>query len=175
MKRGLALLVLALPAFVSADDVFLKGGGKVSGRILERTEAAVVVQVGAGNVTVPLSRVLRIEEGRSAVKDYYDRAARLAADDVAGWKELAAWAARHGPARRWGGACGGGRAAGRKDPEANRGVGRGELNGRWMSEADSYRERGFVRLDGQWVTPAERESILRQRAAEAESDRADRE
>ena len=60
MKRGLALLVLVLPTLVGADDVFLKGGGKVSGRILERTDASVVVQVGAGNVTVPMARVLRI-------------------------------------------------------------------------------------------------------------------
>jgi len=174
MKRALALLVAVLPALVSADDVFLKGGGKISGRILERTVTSVVIQVGAGNVTVPLTRVLRIEEGHSALKDYYDRAAKLANDDVAGWKDLAAWAAAQGLATQSREAFERVLTLNPADPDANRGVGRVELGGRWMSESESYRERGYVQMDGQWVTPAERESILRERAAESESVRSER-
>jgi len=175
MKRTIALVVLVLPTLAGADDVFLKGGGKVSGRILDRTATAVVVQVGAGNVTIPLARVLRIEEGRSAIKDYYDRAGRLAPDDVAGWKELGAWAAGAGLATQSREAYERVLAQSPQDADANRALGRVELNGRWVSEAESYRQRGYLQLDGQWVTPAEHESILRERAAEAESQRSDRE
>ena len=87
MRRALILTaVLALlPALASADEVLLKGGGRISGRILSRTDTAVQVDVGAGIITVPMASVLSIEEKRSALDDYEERAAKLRANDVPGW------------------------------------------------------------------------------------------
>ena len=68
----------------------------MSGRIVQRTATSVEVDVGAGKVTVPADRVERIEERRSPLDDYYDRAWRLAARDVAGWQALGAWASDQG-------------------------------------------------------------------------------
>jgi hypothetical protein len=65
MKMKGLLLVDLLPAASSADEVHLKGGGHVSGRIVQRTATIVEVDVGAGKVTVPASRVERIEERTS--------------------------------------------------------------------------------------------------------------
>ena len=59
---AVALLVQA----VSADEVFLKSGGQLSGRIVSRTATTIEVDVGAGRIGVPVSSVVRIEEGRSA-------------------------------------------------------------------------------------------------------------
>jgi len=67
MRRRIAwaCLIALFPAIVHADDVLLKGGGKISGRILSRTATSVEVDVGAGTVTVPMTSVVRIEVRRS--------------------------------------------------------------------------------------------------------------
>ena len=66
----LACVLALLPSPARADEVFLKGGGKLSGRILSRTESSVQVDVGAGIITVPMASVVRIEEKRSVLDDY---------------------------------------------------------------------------------------------------------
>ena len=53
-----------------------------------------------------------------------------------------------------------------EDPEANRAVGRVELDGRWVTEEEAYRARGYVDFEGQWMTPAEQDAILRSREAD---------
>ena len=63
-----------LPVAASADEIFLKSGGQLSGRIVSRTATAIEIDVGAGRIGVPTSSVLRIEEGRSALHEYEDRA-----------------------------------------------------------------------------------------------------
>ena len=75
-----------------ADEIHLKGGGRVSGRIVERTATRVAIETGPGRVTLPLSRVERIVEGRSALEVFAERAAELDAGDAEGWAELARWA-----------------------------------------------------------------------------------
>ena len=96
-------LVLALVAFLLgsgsaswADVVYLKSGGKMEGRIVNRTDDSVEIDVGAGSLTLPMSNVDRIEEGRSPLDDYDERAGKLAADDRDGWLDLARWASGKG-------------------------------------------------------------------------------
>ena len=45
------------------------------------------------------------------------------------------------------------------------------MDGRWVSEDESYRARGYLRFEGEWITPAEHEAILRARTAEDEVER----
>jgi hypothetical protein len=161
----LAGVMALLPALASADDVLLRGGGKISGRILSRSETAVQVDVGPGIITVPMTSVVSIEAKRTALDEYEERVARLRANDAAGWLQLANWAASEGlntQARR----------AYEKvvsiDPqnvEANHGLGRVQVEGRWVTEQESYRARGLVQFEGEWMTPVERDAILRQRDA----------
>lgn len=170
MRRcfSLACLLALLPALASADEVFLKGGGKLSGRILSRTDTSVQVDVGAGIITVPMASVVRIEEKRSVLDEYEERAAKVRDDDVQGWLQLARWslAQQLGTQAR--------RAYERVvalDPqnvEANQALGRVQLDGRWVTEQESYRSRGFVQFEGQWMTPEERDAIVEQRDARYE-------
>ncbi len=175
MKRALSLLVLAAsPAWLLADDVFLKGGGKVSGRIVKRTATSVEIDVGAGSVTLPMTRVERIQEGRSALQDYYDRAGALASGDLAGWKELARWASAQGLATQAREAYERVLRADPGDRDANLARGNVQLEGQWVSEVEGYRARGLIEFERRWITPAEQEAILRQRAAESEAARGQR-
>ena len=86
----LAASLAAAPAL--ADEIHLKGGGRVTGRVVERTATRLTIETGPGSVTLPMSRVEKIVEGRSAIEVFAERAAELAPSDVQGWAELARWA-----------------------------------------------------------------------------------
>jgi len=170
MKRVLLALAL-VPATLFADDVILKSGGRVSGRIVQRTDAAVEVDVGAGTVTITMDRVERIEQKGSALDDYYDRAGRLAASDTAGWLELARWASSEGLSAQAGEAYHRVLAADPANAEANQALGNVQQGGRWVSEAESYRERGYVQFEGEWMTPAQRDALEASRRAQTDAER----
>jgi hypothetical protein len=88
--------LLLLPTLALADEVFLKGAGSISGRIVEQTGDTVTVDVGAGQISVPMANVEKITEGKTALDEYDARAARLGPEDVDGWKTLGNWAAAQG-------------------------------------------------------------------------------
>ena len=162
----LLVLLIGVPAASRADVVFLKSGSRLEGRIVERTETSVEIDIGAGSLTMPMSSVDRIEEGRSSLDDFDERARALSADDLDGWLELARWASRAGlgAQSRW--AYEHVLEIDPEDPEANRAVGRVQVDGRWMTEDEAYIAQGYVNFEGQWMTPAEQDAILRGREAD---------
>jgi hypothetical protein len=154
-----------------ADEVYLKGGGQLSGQIVGHTDDSVTVDIGAGTMTVQLSSVVKIETSTSPVQRYREREAALAADDVEGWRNLARFAADEGLSTQARQAWSKVAAALPDDAEANRALGRVQHQGRWVTEEESYRARGFVELDGEWMTPEERQSIVADRQARENADR----
>jgi hypothetical protein len=147
----------------------------VTGVIVERTPDAVVVETGPGRVTIQARRIERILEGRSALQAYQERAAAIEPGDLSGWAALARWAAERDLVTQ-------SREAWRRvlsaDPshaEANAALGRVEVGGEWLSEEEAYRARGYVSFEGRWVTPAEQEALVRERAAEEVLERERRE
>lgn len=169
MKRQF-LLALLLASPLSADEVFLRGGGHVKGIIVERTPSKVVVDVGAGMVGIPAGHIDRIVEGRTALTEYLEKAGRLASDDVAGWLALAHWAEQQDLQTQ-------AREAFERvadlDPgngAAQQALGRIQVGDAWVSADEAYRARGYVPFEGSWVTPAERESILGQRRDEIQAE-----
>jgi hypothetical protein len=173
MRTTVVLLAATalLPMAAVADEVFLKGGGQLSGRIVSQSDTKVEVEVGAGRISVPASSVVRIEKGRSPLQEYEERAGALAAGDADGWVALGQWAEAKGLSTQAREAYNRALAVSPMDPRANDGLGNVLVDGRWMSEDDSYRAKGYVQLDGDWVTPAEHDAILRERAAADDADR----
>ncbi|HEX9190216.1 MAG TPA: hypothetical protein VGB87_24275, partial [Vicinamibacteria bacterium] len=174
-SRTIASTLLAVAAAAPADEVLLKGGGRVSGVVVERTPTAVVIETGPGRVTLPMSRVERIVEGRSNLAAYRDRAAQLAPADAAGWADLARWAGDRGLLTQSSEAWQRVLAVDPAHTEANAALGRVEVDGSWLSEEDAYRARGYVSFEGRWVTPAEHDALVRERVAEEASARDRRE
>ena len=172
---ALLLAAVTLSGSAAADEVFLKSGGRLSGRIVSRTATTVEVDVGAGRIAVPASSVLRIEEGRSALQEYEERAGKLAAGDADGWVALGQWADARGLGTQAREAYHRALAASPLDPRANEALGNVLMNGRWVSEDESYRARGYVQYQGEWITPAEHDAIQREQAAEDARDRERRE
>ena len=172
MKTAVLATAVALATFAArADKVYLKGGGQLSGRIVSQTDKKVEVDVGAGRIAVPAANVMRIEKGRSPLQEYEERDSQVAAADADGWVALGQWAEAKGLSSQAREAYHRALAASPLDPRANEALGNVLVDGRWVSEDESYRARGYVQFEGDWITPAEHDAILRQRAAESESDR----
>jgi hypothetical protein len=174
-KPSAAWLVLLLPIVVSADEVTLRGGGKVRGVIVESTLESIVVETGPGRVTIPRSRVASVRESASDLATYYERAASLEPGDVGGWTALARWAAERGLGTQSQEAYHRVADLDPGHPEANRALGRVEMGGRWVTEDEANRAKGLVPFEGGWVTPAEQEVIQQERAADSAAVRTARE
>ena len=48
---------------------------------------------------------------------------------------------------------------------ANKALGMVQLNGRWVTQEESYQAQGYVQFEGKWMTPAEQQSIVAGRQA----------
>lgn len=170
MRRGVAVIALAAAPLL-ADDVYLRGGGQITGAIVERTADSVTVDVGGGALTVRMSSVVRIEESTSPLQEYRARAARIPEGDAEAWRELARWATSGAlgtmASQAWSKVV----EIMPDDPEANRALGRVQLDGKWVTEEESYRARGYVEFEGEWMRPGERQAILDDRRARKEADR----
>ena len=170
MKRGVLVIALAAAPLL-ADDVYLRGGGQITGTIVERTTDSVRVDVGGGTLTVRMSSVVRIEETVSPLQEYRARAARIPEGNVEAWRELARWATSGAlgtmASQAWSKVV----AIVPDDPEANRALGRVQYGGRWVTEEESYRAQGYVEFEGEWMTPGERQTILEAERARGEADR----
>ncbi len=153
--RKLLLPLLLLPGLAAADVVYLKGGGRFSGRIVVQSEERIVIDIGDGTIGFSMDRVEEIEKGPSPLEEFEARAGKLGPQDVDGWRSLAQWAVMKGLSRQARLAWEKVLAAAPDDAEARRALGFVRLDGRWVTEEESYRARGFVKYEGEWMTPAE--------------------
>ncbi|HET7292144.1 MAG TPA: hypothetical protein VFM88_06960 [Vicinamibacteria bacterium] len=161
--RRLAVIALLVPVSAWADRVVLKGGGSVSGVVLEKDDRRVLLEVGPGRIGIAMARVERIESGASPLAGYRERAARIAPGDAAAWVALGRWARDQGLATQ-------AREAFEAALQADAGLAEAHLaldhvrhGDVWLTQDESYHARGFVPFEGGWVTPAEREATLRER------------
>lgn len=168
MRTAATVVLVAAAAAAQADEVWLKGGGRIVGDVLENTGRSLVVATGPGTVTVPLGRVEHVVSSPVALTEYRQRAARLGPRDVAGWSALAEWAGRNDLPTQAREAWGRVVAADPGHVAAHRALGDVLHEGRWMDFADAQRARGLVEEDGDWMTPDAREAmVVRRDAAEA--------
>jgi hypothetical protein len=174
VRKIALLLLLTMPGLLLADEVFLKGGGKFTGRITEQTEERITVDIGDGSIGFSMERVDHIVKGASALDEYDARAGALAPQDVDGWRKLAQWASAKGLARQTRLAWQKVLAAVPDDAEARQALGFVLVDGRWLTEEESFRARGFVKHEGEWMTPAEVQVAQSTSAAEEARQDAER-
>jgi tetratricopeptide (TPR) repeat protein len=169
MRRAVLAFLCLAPTLAGADEVLLNGGGKVAGVIVERTASSIVVEVGPGLVTLPLSRVHSIQEGPTPLALYRERASGLSRGDVAGWLALGRWARQQDLLTQSREAFARALSIDPASGEANEALGRVLVGEHWVSAEEGYRARGLVPFDGRWVTPAEHAALLREEAAADEA------
>lgn len=170
MRAVLTLLVAAAATAAGADEVWLKGGRRLVGDVLEQNAQSVVLAVGPGTVRLSMKNVERVVSSTVALTEYRERAARLGSRDVAGWTALAQWAEQKDLRTQ-------AREAWMRVLDADPGnavahlaLGDVQYQGRWMDFASVQRARGLVEHDGVWMTRGSRDAAL-QRDAEAETAR----
>lgn len=173
MALAAVTVLSAWPA--AADEILLRGGGKITGVIVEKTKDAVVLEAGPGRISVPMSRVLKIVEPGSEIGTYRERAAALGPRDVDGWAALARWAAEQGLVTQSHEAWTKVLVADPFHPEANAAVGVAPPDRTWKATEDEYRAQGYEEFEGRWVTKAEHKALVRERAAEEAREQAVRE
>lgn len=173
MTRRVVLLGLALQAagLAGADEVFIRGGGRLTGEVVERGPDSILVDIGTGQIGLPLSSVDRIVPGETPVGLYRQRAASIEPDDVAGWLALGRWARDNDLETNAREAFESALAVDPTNASAHRALGRVQLDGRWMTREESYEARGYVRFEGAWVTSEERRALFQDRRARAEERR----
>lgn len=172
MRRVALLGLVLLPVLAEADEVFIRGGGHLSGDVVERGPDFIMVDIGSGRIGLLLSSVDRIVPGATAVGLYRQRAASLNPGDVAGWLALGRWARDHDLNTNAREAFEYVLAVEPANTAAHRALGHVQLDGQWMTQDESYGARGYVPFEGGWVTPEERRGILDERRAVAEERRA---
>jgi hypothetical protein len=163
---ALTLAASLLTLAASADVVYLKSGGSFSGRIVSRSATSIEIDIGAGRVGIPAVNIARVVEGHSPLQEFEDRASRIAADDGQGWLALGDWADAQGLGTQAREAYNRALSAAPDNARANEAVGNVYVGGRWVGGDEAYRARGYIRFEGQWMTPPEQEAILRERAAD---------
>ena len=136
MEAGVkaVILIIALAAVpVLADEVYLRGGGQITGQIIEQTDDSVTVDIGGGTISAKMSTVVNIEKSTSPLQEYRARAAKIPAGDAETWRKLARWAKGHALSSQ-------AREAYREvvailpdDQEANNALGRVQLDGKWVT------------------------------------------
>ena len=165
LKKAAFLLLLA-PGFLSADEVYLKGAGSLSGRIVEQTDKILKVDVGDGLISVSPSQVEKIVKGRSPLDEYDDRAAQIGPQDVRGWKNLGKWALDQGLSKQSRDAYKKVVAMAPNDAEARQALGFVQVDGQWVTEEEGYRAKGYIQYQGEWMTPAEAQLLQADLAAD---------
>ncbi len=85
-----------IPAVVLADIVYLNTGGKVEGKIIERTLDSVKVKTVKGVVDVPADDIDRIEECESVFDIYEKKLKELPEGDAQARFELGLWCKKKG-------------------------------------------------------------------------------
>jgi len=171
--RGIPIL-LALAAFAtpaSADVVVLRGGGRIRGTVVAETPSQVTIDVGPGEVSVARVRISAIQRGATALEEFRRRAEAIAPGDLDAWLALAQWAQDADLGTQAREAF---EQVARLDPNnetAQAALGNVLQNGRWMSKEDAYRSRGYVKFEGQWLSPEEHRARLEERRVDLERAR----
>jgi len=156
--RFVGLCVLFCCAALVADIIHIEGGRTITGKIVEEDEDYVVVKTKAGKFRIHKERIVRIERG-SVEEIFAKRLEELEGGDIDGYLKLGLWARSVGleeQARRLFKAVLG------MDPEnefAHFELGHRRLRGRWVTEEEFYKAKGYVKYKGQWLPKEDVEKL----------------
>jgi hypothetical protein len=158
---ALVALVVGAGSEARADLFVLASGGRIEGTLVNRDQSpreTYVIQTTVGQVTLAKSQVEQWLRPRPAEVEY-ERIYSTFPDTPEGQWKLAAWCLEQGLTAQ------------RKthlerivelDPEhaeARRALGFSKLNGRWTTQEDLMKSRGFLRYRGRWLLPQEVEVL----------------
>jgi tetratricopeptide (TPR) repeat protein len=142
---GAVALVLLLPGLARADYLLLEDGRRIDGKILEETAGAVTIKTNFGTLTFDKDEIVEIKREKTRDEIYAERLA--ACETAEDFYRLGLWCEEEKLRRR-----------------------AEELYEKAIAidpdHAGARGKLGFVRYEGEWMTPAERDRRAAQRFAE---------
>lgn len=164
------LVVLAAALAARADVIHLKNGRTLEGKVLGESGGKVKVRTVGGVVEISRADIERIEVVKTPREVYEERLAALAPDDADGCFELALYCRENHLPKEEKELYAKALAIDPQHPGANEAVGNVRVDGEWMTPAEAERRKadaeeaamrakGLVKYDGQWVTPEDREKL----------------
>jgi hypothetical protein len=162
MKRTTVLLpILIVAVSATADELHLKDGTVLTGRVFEDGDRYTVVDRD-GKHAVKRSDVTDLVKKRSFMDDYEDRLAKLPADDAEAIFEFGRWLDEN----EWGSRA---KLAYAEvldlDPDhkgARRALGYSLYEGSWVSPDEMNRRKGLVEFEGRWYTKHDLDELKKQ-------------
>lgn len=166
MSRRVALALATLTAATFpgfADTVQTKDKKRFEGRIVRETETEVaILTYKDGEVVIPRADIVRIARARSKFDDYDKELQKVEPKTPDDHARFAQWCRKTGllsmARKHW-------EEAVRLDPEhveSRKALGHVKEGDRWLTEAEYYSAKGFIKVDGKWISP---EELRRQREA----------
>jgi hypothetical protein len=175
-----ALIVALAASLAAADEIQLTNGRKITGKVVKKDGGRVIIEVGAGTITLDAKDVSSVNPGRTAIDEYQEKVAAIKDSTKASdFLALAKWAednklTRYTPAlyQRV-------IAIEPDNAQARAGLKHEKMGGKWMTFEEAQTARGLVLVEDRWITKAEVELIEKRRleakeramAAEAERKR----
>jgi len=155
----ITLLIVAVSA--TADELHLKDGRILSGRVFDDGDRYAIVDRDSKNV-VKKSEVSEVLKKRSFMDDFDDRLASLPADDAEAIFEFGRWLDENEWASR-------AKLAYEEvldlDPDhrgARRALGYSLYEGAWVSPEELNRRKGLVEFEGRWYTKHDLDELKKQ-------------
>ncbi|HBP18080.1 MAG TPA: hypothetical protein DEA08_09845 [Planctomycetes bacterium] len=155
---ALLLALLLIPAALLAQDVIYKtDGGRLRGKIVADTPRYVKIKTLGGVYTVPRADIARIEREGDVQQTFERRRDKLRGTDAKGWYALGVWAQDQGLHPQAVDCFHKTIQIDRDHEDARWELGYRRLNGRWVTEADYFSQKGYVRWEDKWVSQEEYE------------------
>lgn len=168
MRSLLTLLACSvLGGTVLADDIVLRDGRTLVGRVMSTADGKTVVRRPWGEVTFVASKIVSVTEKRWALDDYEEMTANLP-ETPAARMTVAKWCKKKGLVPEMKHELGLVIATEPDHAAARALLGHVRVEGKWMTRAAARRALGLVRRGGKWVT---REEAARLESARKETRR----
>lgn len=161
----LSALIAALVASVaSADEIKLTNGRKITGKVTKQDATQVVIEVGAGTITLSAKDVSSVDKGRTGLDEYQEKwngvkDSTKASDFLA----LAKWAEDNKLSRYTAGLYQKVIALEPDNAQARAGLRHEKMGGKWMTFEEAQTARGLVLHEDRWITKAEVQMIEKRR------------
>lgn len=164
-KLFLSGLIAALGiSTAAADEIQLTNGRKITGKVTKKDSANVVIEVGAGTITLEAKQVSAVNPGRTAIDEYQDKwnavKSSTRASDFLG---LARWAEENKLTRYLPELYGKVIALEPDNGQARAALRHEKMGGKWMTYEEAQTARGLVHVEGRWITKAEVQLIEKRR------------
>ncbi|MHC4663404.1 MAG: hypothetical protein ACYS8W_17225 [Planctomycetota bacterium] len=154
------LCVVFLPGQAVADDVILKNGLVVSGKVTQDDKMVRVERLG-GAVTYPHDEVKEVKKTKTIQEIYAERKKTLKKNDAEAYVALADWCRDNAMPKHENELLESVLEFAPDNEKARSRLGyiRDE-NGKWVLEEEYYKAKGYVKYRGDWMKPEEKARLV---------------